>query len=637
MPGSLSRRIHGMQRDGLTRNFAPTALVLAVALMAAACGGGTPESQPGATPPAASVEPATAPAQPAAPAADAIPVPPGDFTLLGDPRAVKGGKIVLDTNSYPTHMNFYGPDRDANTRDIYAEAMFNTLITIHKSTLEYVPELANKWEEIDGGKELIFHIDPDARWSDGQPVVANDVVATFNLMMHPKVAEVVLSGEFKNRFPTPPVAIDERTVKFVAAKPSWRNLVLIDDLFILPAHKIDPETYIDEWHWKPPVVSGAYDLGDYDTGKYVTLVRRKDFWGEGKRQFVGLYNFDTVYEKVNLEDDISFETFKKGDIDFYFVAQARRWVEETDFDKVQKGWIKKQKYVHREPQVPSQWVFNLKNPIFQDKRVRKGLHFLLNRDIVIDQIQYNLVERKDSYYQNSIYQNKENALYPFDPRKGLELLKEAGWYEKDTDGTLIKDGKRLEFDFQYIHKMAEPRYTPLQETYRKYGIKMNLRLISPSAWIKVLNSKEFDVVYMNWAPASFPEPRQLWHSSEADKEDSYNVAGFKNAQVDALIDEYDAKPSLEDRAKAIQGIDAILTEAVPYMLDYYSDNFRIMWWDKFGMPEWVTFPTIDPRYGHWQTWWYDAARAEALQKAMQSGAELPKVPVENTYWRTHGK
>lgn len=560
-----------------------------------------------------------------------VEVPPGDYELVGDPAALKGGTFVQWTNSYPTHFNYYGPERNARLSRIYAEAMFNTLISVHLNTLEVIPEIASSWEENDGGKELIFKLDPDARWSDGKPITSKDVIATFDLMRHPKVVEIVLKTEFQDF--ERPEAIDDYTVRFRVSVSSWRNLLKFEDFYIYPAHAIDPETYLEQWRMAAPVVSGAYTLGEMQTGKFFKLERRKDFWGEKKRQFIGTYNFDTLYFKFIRDADLAFEATKKGDVDFYLISRAQRWAEEMEFERVKSGWIKKTKMWNKMPGVPSQWAFNLAHPVFKDVRVRKAMFHLLNREYLHDQIFYNQYVSKNSYYQNTIYENPENEKYTFDPNKGVALLQEAGWKEKDAEGVLVKDGRRLEFDFQYIHAAAERVYTPLQESYRKYGIKMNLKLISPSAWLKVSEKKDFEVMYINWGAIPFPNPRLLWHSEEADKDNSNNITRFKNERVDELIELYEKEWDLEKRAKLIQELDGILAAEVPYLLDWDAPYFRFMWWDKFGMPEWGSYASRDIRQTHWKTWWYQPERAERLEQARADGSTIERWPAENTHWK----
>src|SRR5436190_2065821 len=260
--------------------------------------------------------------------------------------------------------------------------------------------------------------------------------------------------------------------------------------------------------------------------------RVKDWWGAGKRQFVGLYNFDTVRRKIVNEDDIAFEYLKKGDIDYYLVTKAQRWVEGMAIDQIEKGWIQKQKMYMREPQVPNTIALNLKDP----------------------------------------------------------------------EGVLVKDGKRMEFDFIYIHPSSERIYTPLQESFRKHGVKMNLKLMQPSAWIKVSQDRDFQAVYANWSPTPFPNPRDSWHSETADKNDTTNVCNFKDPKVDALIEQYDAEFDLAKRIELMHQIDALIYEQTPYLLGWYTDNYRNLWWDKFGMPEWCSWASRDIRNTNYITW-----------------------------------
>ena len=612
-------------RSAIRPRFLLAASLAAASLVSASCGGGS-------APPAA--EPATPPPAEQWKASEGCPPPPvpdGDFDLLGDPRACKGGRIVLETNSYPTHLNYYGPERDNSLALDYVGAMLLPLVTVHPNTLQVIPQLASSWEETEKGRIFVFHLDADAKWSDGTPLTSKDVVATYDLIMAPETTEVVFKTEFE-KWKRPEI-VDDKTVRWEAKTASWRNLVLIGDVPIYPAHLTNPKTYLDAWKWQPPATIGPYTLGANESGQYFEFTRVKDWWGAGKRQFIGLYNFDSIYRKVINEDDIAFEFMKKGDIDYYLVTKAQRWVEETEFDKIQKGWIQKQKMYMREPQVPNQMAFNMKLPIFQDPKVRRGLFWLLDREYIHDQITYHQYVNKDSYYANSVYANPTNVKITFNPEKGLALLAEAGWTKKDADGVLMKDGQRMEFDFIYIHQSAERIYTPLQESFRKYGVKMNLKLIQPSAWVKVSQVRDFQLIYANWGSSPFPSPRTLWHSETADKNDTSNVCNFKDPRVDTLIEQYEAEFDLAKRAELMHQIDALIYEQTPYMLFWYSNNWRNLWWDKFGMPEWCSWSSVDIRNTLWATWWYDEAKAKRLEESMKTGTSVPRPPEETTYWK----
>ncbi|MEM7245365.1 MAG: hypothetical protein AAF533_08470 [Acidobacteriota bacterium] len=204
---------------------------------------------------------------------------------------------------------------------------------------------------------------------------------------------------------------------------------------------------------------------------------------------------------------------------------------------------------------------------------------------------------------------------------------------KDTDGILMKDGQRLEFTFIYIHPTSDRVYTPIQETFRKYGVQMNLRLIAPAAWIKVMEKKDFEVVYSNWGSTPFPSPRGIWHSSTANEDNSNNVTRFQNAEVDRLIEEYEEEPDLDKRIELIRQIDAILYHEQPYILDWYAAFYRVLFWDEFGMPEWMAYANQDIRNTAFLVWWHEDGRAERLAEARENDTNVPRRPEEHTTWK----
>src|SRR5262249_33362126 len=149
---------------------------------------------------------------------------------------------------------------------------------------------------------------------------------------------------------------------------------------------------------------------DIVKGKSVSIRRRPDYWGEKQRRNIGLGNFDEIREIVVRDQNLAFEMFKKGDIDFYYVNISRQWVQELNFDKVQQGLILKRKVFNDYPSGTQGLAFNTRNPPFDDLRVRQALTFLENRQLLIEKLFFNEYVPLNSYFAGGIYEN------PNDPK-----------------------------------------------------------------------------------------------------------------------------------------------------------------------------------------------------------------------------
>src|SRR5882672_1781104 len=353
------------------RSFLPRSLVLVTVLAFAACGGGTSNTQqpqasnttaPAASKGNASANKADYPVFPDADAgADAsVPAEQGgkgfkgegwetntDFDLIGDPRAVKGGTLREYQLDFPSTMRIYGPEVTAFNFYWIQTMVYEGLLGLHPTTLEYIPALATHWQISPDKLTYRFRLDPNARWSDGQPVVADDVVATWQLFTDRTLqdpAQFVVWDKFEK-----PVAESKYIVRVKSKVLNWRNfLYFAQSLMILPSHvlkNVNGAAYLKDWNFKFLPGTGPYIITQADVikGKSVTLKRRPDYWAAKYRRNVGANNFDAIVETTVRDENLAFEMFKKGDLDYFMVDRARLWAEEMNFDKVQRGLVQKRK------------------------------------------------------------------------------------------------------------------------------------------------------------------------------------------------------------------------------------------------------------------------------------------------------
>ncbi|MGE3955844.1 MAG: extracellular solute-binding protein [Vicinamibacterales bacterium] len=632
-----------------------------MAALAAACGGGsTPSSEPA---PAAAVTP-SAPvntdknAYPVFVNVDegadaAVPADQGgkgftgdgwdtntDFDLIGDPRAVKGGLLREYVLDFPGTLRLEGPESNTVLNSMIGSGVYETLLGIHPTSLAYIPALASHWQISADKGTYRFRLNPNARWSDGQPVTADDVVATWAFKMDKGLQDPsnqMVFGKFDK-----PVAESKYIVSVKSKVQNWRNFLYFTGMPIYPAHvlkTVDGAAYLKDYNFKLMPGSGPYTLEEADVvkGKSVTLRRRTDYWAEKTRRNVGLNNFDEIRQVVVRDQKLAFEMFKKGDLDDYYVNVSREWVEEMNFDRVQRGLIQKRKIFNDNPSGISGIALNTRKAPFSDIRVRKALTLLMNRDELIKRLFFNEYVPLNSYYAGGIYENPDNPKNAFDQQAALALLAEAGWKDRDAQGRLVKNGQPLSLEVLYGNKGNENWLTVYQEALRKVGIGLNLRLVTGETLFKLVMDRNFDMVSMAWTGLLFPNPETSFGGELADQQNNNNITGFKDARVDALLKEYDLEYDQKKRAAIIQEIDGILANSYQYILGWDAPFQRIAYWNKFGMPDGVLTRIGDYR-DITSTWWVDPQRAEALRKAMGDNAvSLPVGETEVRYWQQFGE
>ncbi|MBT3785800.1 ABC transporter substrate-binding protein, partial [bacterium] len=509
-----------------------------------------------------------------------------NYELDGDPRAKKGGKLRMAASNFPATIRTTGKDSSDTQVAMIESLVYQTLVGLSADPFYFYPQLATHWAMSGDKMTYYFRIDSDAKWSDGNPVVAADVVASWDLYSSKDIQDPA-TNEVWSKF-LRPVILDDRTVMVKAKELHWRNfMTFASSFFVLPSHilsKIEGKKYMKKYNWKMLPGSGPYILDKIDKPNLITFKRRKDFWGIDKYQYTGLYNFDKFEYMFVRDQELVWEKFKKGEFDYMPIYRSHRWVKETSFDKIQKGWIQKRKVFNRKPKGTQGFSFNQRKWPFNDIKIREAFAYLWNRGALMEKLMFNEYIFLDSHFQNSPYMGKKIPKVRYNPDTARELLAEAGWKELNSEGWLEKDGEIFQLDMNYVGKWSEKFYTVFQEDLKNVGIKLNLKEITWATKIKEVNDRSFALTTGAYTGSSFPNPEVLYHSKFADVKNSGNRWGVKNKRVDELCENYNAEFDYDKRVEMLVELDDILTNDYTIAFDWFAPAERLVYWNKFGMP-----------------------------------------------------
>ena len=546
---------------------------------------------------------------------------------LTSPHATVGGSINIYAHQYPQSFNYY-LDNNVLSGELFGN-MFETLLSIDGITAEYAPGLAKAWTISEDKKVFTFEIDERAKWSDGTPVTAHDVVFTFNTILDPKN----LTGPHKvglDYFEAPE-ALDDRTVKFTAKEVHWRNLGAAGGLTILPKHVMEGQDF-NRIHFEFPVVSGAYQLGEVKEGQFVKMNRREDWWGRALERNKHSGNFETLVYRFFADTENAFESFRRGLIDVFPVYMARLWVNETSGPDYDRNWIIKQKIFNANPIGFQGFAMNMRRPPFDDVRVRQALAHALNRPKMNETIMYNQYFLHRSYYED-LYDDANpcaNPEFNFDQDKARALLAEAGWVAHPETGLLEKDGKPFVITFLTRDQSSDKFLAIYGEDLKDIGIELKIDRKDWAAWTKDMEEFNYDMTWAAWGAGLFKDPESMWHSKEADRPSGNNITGFKHPDVDAIIEQQKSIFDVQERNALLRKLDAIVTREVPYVLLWNINYTRLVYWNKFGTP-----PQVLSKYGDersaFSLWWYDEDAAADLASAKSKETALPPRPFEVRY------
>ncbi|RMG17224.1 MAG: ABC transporter substrate-binding protein [Planctomycetota bacterium] len=566
-----------------------------------------------------------------------------DYPLIGDPAAKRDSKKTLRIvwRTFPPTLRTDGPNSNLVQTSTIHSLLYESLVQIHPNTEEFIPYLADRWKietnEEEGYQTFTFHINEKARWSDGAPVTAEDVVKSFWHRVQEDRNDPSNVLTFSKGFHMPE-AVDEHTVRVRTKELNWRLFLYFGGMQIYPAKFIgvDGPTYLEKYNWEFMPGSGPYRMTELKKGDSLVIERRDDWWAENERFAQYLYNFRRIKFLVVRDQELEFEMFKKGELDHYLVSRAQRWVVELPKeDIIQKGWVQRRKVYNQAPQGFSGFAFNMRKWPFNDRRVRLAFAHLFNRELLMEKLFFNEYEYINSYYPGRDWGNGANQeRVKFDPDAAAELLDEAGFTEEDEDGVLMdSQGRRLEFTLEFYPQAWERIWLVVKKDYEENGIKLNLKLVDGATLIKKVSDRQFTLHYQAWGALLFPNPETSWSSELADKKANNNITGFKNARVDELCKRYNRTFDRAEQKKIVREIDKIVYNEHPYALGWYANFIRVLYWNRFGHPK-----TYFTRIGQVLNdeiilrWWYDEEKERTLEAAMQKGEALPVGEVVQKPW-----
>ena len=277
----------------------------------------------------------------------------------------------------------------------------------------------------------------------------------------------------------------------------------------------------------------------------------------------------------------------------------------------------------------------MRKPPFDDIRIRKAFNHLFNREGMIKEMFFDQYIPMDSYFAGQIYENPDNPKYRYDPEKAIKLLAQAGWTEKNEEGILMKDGRPFALEMSIVQAL-DRIITPFQQELRKVGIDLQLKFADGNTLFKNVMERNFTIHWQPWSGLVFPNPETSWHSKLADQKYNNNLSGVKNERIDEICDLYDVEFDQAERVKLIREADKIAMDMAASALSWYAPFHRILYWNKFGMPEHYFSLYVD-YHSIYSLWWYDEEKARKLKEAMKKDKPLPIGETEVKFWPEYKK
>ena len=556
----------------------------------------------------------------------------GGHYYHADPNAPKGGTVVLPGFGSFDTLNPYllKGISPVNTPGMgqYGIAEVNEPLMAGTSFLLSSPDepqsaycLICEYAEFPPDYRWVrFQLKDYARFHNGNPITADDVVTSFKLLTsdkaHPRYRDIYQ-----------PVDRVEKngplTVTFHLKETGLKPMVFRLGELPVMSHKFWSKHTFGESGNIPQPLSGPYKIGHADMGNVVEFHRVDNFWSKDLPLYQGLYNFNKVRFEFFRDRTVAFEAFKSGRVDVFYEYVAKNWATAYDFPDINNGSVIKEEIKHEIPSGSQAFFINTRRNRFSDIRVRKALTLLFDFEWTNANIFAGAYKRSNTYFPNSELgarglpsQGELNLLKPFRDelpkelfneafqlpqtrgngnirpqlREALQLLKAAGWEIRDARLVNARTGEPFQFEILIDQNSFARVLTPYINNLEKAGIKAEIRHIDTAQYKVRLDNLDFDMISYVLPQGLSPshEQRLYFHSSLADTEGTKNFSGVKSKVVDAMIDRIINAVDRKELVNATRAMDRVLLWNYYTIPHWHLDYHRIAYRNRLQRPEQVS-------------------------------------------------
>lgn len=556
--------------------------------------------------------------------------------VFAAPEAVKGGIYRSAVLSFPLTFRMVGPDSNSSFAGHIRGNQFS-LVGIHPNTLNVIPEIATHWAYGKDKKTMYFKLNPEAKWSDGHPVVAGDFAYTLEFMRSKHIIAPWYNDYYSKEIDRV-IVYDDHTLAVVSTK-AQPDLHLKININPTPRHfygTLD-EGFVQKYNWKIEPNTGPYHISDFKKGKYVKFKRKKGWWAKDLKYFKHRFNVDMVIINVIRDFNLLWEHFKKGQVDVFPITMPKFWHVKSKTPVVEKGYVKKIWFFNDTQQSASGLWLNQDREIFKDKNVRYAFAHAMNIKRVIEKVLRNDYFRLEhGYVGYGPYSNTSIKARRFDLEKVEHYMTKAGW-RRGNDGIWEKGDRRFSVEVNYSQDAHTPRLVVLKEEAKKAGIELRLQRLDPSAGYKKVMEKKHDVAWMGWSTSLRPVYWQHFHSANAHKPQTNNITNTDDPEMDKLVMAYRDSLDEKERIDLSLKIQEKIHEVGPFVPTFMVPYVREAFWRYWRLPEPSGTKNSNSLFSPFGSstgglFWFDEPVFNETQTAMKEKKTFaPETIIDQTY------
>lgn len=571
-------------------------------------------------------------------------------TEFASAQAVRGGTLRQFTPATPPTLRRVGPNANNGFRgELYDNNDFG-LLSSHPNTDEPIPALAMSWAMSADGLTAYFRLDPNAQFTDGQPITADDFFFAFYFYRSPWInAEWYV--DYYTREWGGITRFDDHTIAVKAPRQRPMQLENLGELRPIPRDffKDFGPNYEKNYNDRFQPTTGAYFVAQagFQREKSVTLTRVKDWWGDRRKYYRHRYNPDAIDYTVIREIDSAYESFLAGQIDFMPIGMPRYWYGINEKNPTLQGYVTKVQFFNDIPRPPYGLYINTQKPLLDDLNVRLGLQHATDFQRVIDGFYRGDYERLNQFSEGlGKYTDPSIRARQYSPELARAAFARAGFTKTGADGILVNAaGERLSFRLTFDNSDRRKYLATLVESARRCGLEYRPETLEHTTMYRKVMEKNHDIAFWAWSVSS--RLPALWESHHGDnavdklgdgrkvpKRQTNNITGIDDPELSKLIDRFRASTDETEMIGLSHQMQRRIHDNADFIPGFRVPGYRYAFW------EWVKFPSgFDVRSaedpGTFGLFWIDPRQRESDLKDFRAGKThgAPKTLIEDR-WRT---
>ena len=577
-----------------------------------------------------------------------------DLPEFASPDAKKGGTVNYWVQDFPRTLRIVGPDSNGSFRPWILDDNVMTYAQRHPNDtaltpdgFKHFPGLADRWALDRENKTVYIHINPKAKWNDGVPITTRDVLFNFYFCRSPFIKAPRYNNFYSTKY-SGVTRFDDHTfaLHFPELRPDIYSLSL--GTTPVPSHfyKNFGDDFVERYQWKMAPSTGPYTIldRDIDKGRSITLTRVKDWWAQDNKYWRYRFNPDRERLIVIRDNAKAFESFRKGDIDFFDLRLAEDWYDKLpdSAPEVANGYIQKLKFYNDIPRPTYGLWMNEASPMLANRDIRVGVQFAMNWELVISKFSrgdWGRMQTTADGYGDYTHPTLKARTYDID--QALASFAKAGFTQRGPDGILVNDqGQRLSIQVTTGYEHYKDVMTILQEQAIKAGLDLRVEILDRTAAWKKAQEKKHEILFaaFNVGPEMFPRYWETYHSANAyetpfledgsvnparqPKVQTNNLQSIAYPELDRMIDTYDRSDDLEEMKQLAYKMEEFLYDDASFSPGFVIPYMRTGAWRWLRVPEEGNVK-ISTQFEEYRLFWIDEDLKKEVLEARKTGKTFP--------------